>query len=131
MSEKDISRWHNTITPRDEAPQPWTIGSGGSWDMLNVQPISDEMLAELAQRYQYSGTPWNCRSLPLSPNDREYMFLLYYSMQGLVARMRKSDALADKYREALVEIANGATGYLDRDTDLAIAKRALGIEVDE
>ncbi|MDE1007692.1 MAG: hypothetical protein OSB38_18670 [Paraburkholderia fungorum] len=36
------------------------------------------------------------------------------------------------YREALTEIANGATGFLDRDTDLAnIAKRALGIAVDE
>ncbi len=36
------------------------------------------------------------------------------------------------YRQALVEIAHGATGYLDRDTDLAnIAKRALGMEVNE
>lgn len=32
----------------------------------------------------------------------------------------------------LTEIANGATGFLDRDTDLAnIAKRALGMEVFE
>jgi hypothetical protein len=35
-----------------------------------------------------------------------------------------------EYREALEQIANGATGFLDRDTDLAnIAKRALGMEV--
>lgn len=91
MSEKDIVRWHKTITPQDKAPQPWTIGSGGSWDMLEVQPIPDEMLAELAKLYSHSGTPWNCRSLPLSPSDREYMFLLYFSMQGLVARMRQAE----------------------------------------
>jgi hypothetical protein len=37
-----------------------------------------------------------------------------------------------RYRNALVQIANGATGYLDNDTTLAnIAKRALGIEVEE
>lgn len=95
MAENDINRWHDTITPREKAPQPWSIGSGGSWDMLDVQPIPDEMLAELMQRYQYSGTPWNCRSLPLSPNDREYMFLLFYSMQGLVARMRAAEKRAD------------------------------------
>lgn len=91
MSEKDINRWRDTITPRDKAPQPWTIKSGGSWDMLEVQPIPDSMLAELAERYYYAGTPWNCRSMPLSASDREYMYLLYYSMQGLVARMRQAE----------------------------------------
>ncbi|SKC78519.1 hypothetical protein SAMN05445504_2414 [Burkholderia sp. CF099] len=111
MSEEDINRWANTVTPRDKAPQPWTIKSGGSWDMLDVQPIPDAMLAELAQVYHRIGTPWNCRSLPLMPNDREYMFLLYYSMQGLVARMRRSDALvaellvvANDFEEALGEL---------------------------
>ena len=94
MSEKDINRWQATITPRDKAPQPWTMGSGGSWDMMQVQPISDSMLAELAQRYYYAGTPWNCRSMPLSDCDREYMYLLYSSMQGLVARMRQAEKRA-------------------------------------
>jgi hypothetical protein len=94
MSEKDINRWLNTITPRDKAPQPWTLGSGGSWDMQEVQPIPDAMLAELAERYYYAGTPWNCRSMPLSDSDREYMYLLYTSMQGLVARMRLAEKRA-------------------------------------
>lgn len=96
MSEKDIERWNAAVTPRDKAPQPWTLGSGGSWDMLQVQPIPDEMLAELAQRYHYSGTPWNCRSMPLSSGDREYMYLLYSSMQGLVARMRLAEQQASE-----------------------------------
>lgn len=103
MSEEDINRWHDTITPRDKAPQPWSLGSGGSWDMLEVQPIPDDMLADLMQRYSYGGTPWNCRSMPLSQSDREYMFLLYYSMQGLVARMR----IAEK-RVAELESAQSA-----------------------
>lgn len=94
MSERDIKRWHDAVTPFDKAPKPWAIGSGGSWDMLPVQPIPDAMLAELAQRYYYSGTPWNCRSLPLSAGDREYMYLLYSSMQGLVARMRAEEKKA-------------------------------------
>jgi len=97
VSEKDINRWHATITPRDKAPQPWTLGSGGSWDMLQVQPIPDAMLAELAQRYHYAGTPWNCRSMPLSDGDREYMYLLYSCMQGLVARMRLAEKAAARY----------------------------------
>lgn len=102
MSERDIKRWQDTITPRDKAPHPWTIGSGGSWDMMEVQPIPDAMLAELAQRYQYAGTTWNCRSMPLSESDREYMYMLYYGMQGLVARLR----LAEKERDfAKTEIA--------------------------
>jgi len=46
MSERDIKRWQDTITPRDKAPQPWTIGSGGSWDMMEVQPVPDAMLAD-------------------------------------------------------------------------------------
>lgn len=90
MSEKNIRRWGETITPRDTSA-PWVMGPGGSFDMLEVQPIPDEMLAELTQAFAYSGTPWNCRSLPLSPSDREYMYLLYYSMQGLIARMRAAE----------------------------------------
>lgn len=93
MSEKDINRWQETITPRDLS-KPWTIGSGGSWDMQKVEPIPDSMLAELAKLYNSHGCPWNCRSLPLSPSDREYMYLLYYSMQGLVARMRLAEKKA-------------------------------------
>ena len=70
--------------------------------MMEVQPIPDAMLAELAQRYQYAGTPWNCRRMPLSESDREYMYMLYYGMQGLVARLR----LAEKERDfAKTEIA--------------------------
>jgi len=95
--DKNINRWHEAITPRDKSSKPWTLGSGGSWDMFNVQPISDEMLSELAQRYHYSGSPWNCRSMPLSDSDREYMFLLYYGMQGLVARMRQLEQDAARY----------------------------------
>lgn len=101
MSEKDINRWHDTIAPREKAPQPWTIKSGGSWDMLDIQPIPDAMLAELMQVYHRIGTPWNCRSLPLSPTDREHMFLLHYSMQGLVSRMRRSDEIAAHLLDAL------------------------------
>jgi hypothetical protein len=104
MSEKDIKRWQDTIAPHDKAPHPWTVKSGGSWDMLDVQPIPDAMLAELAQVYQRIGTPWNCRSLPLSPADREYMYLLYFSMQGLVARMRRSDEVAADLLEALLAL---------------------------
>jgi hypothetical protein len=122
MSEKDINRWQATIAPRDKAPQPWTVKSGGSWDMLDVQPIPDAMLSELAQRYQYAGTPWNCRSLPLSPNDREYMYLLYFSMQGLVARMRKSDALAAELLEALMALY--AVAHVECDEDYGAVTNA-------
>jgi len=120
MTDKKINRWQDTITPRDKAPQPWTVKSGGSWDMLDVQPIPDEMLAELACDYHRLGTPWNCRSLPLSPNDREYMFLLYYSMQGLVARMRAAEKRTAQLEEAAILQAatrdapqGGLTGELE------------------
>jgi hypothetical protein len=91
-ADKNINRWHEVITPRNKAPLPWTIKSGGSWDMLEVQPISDEMLSELARRYYSAGAPWNCRSTPLSDSDREYMFMLYYAFQGMVARLRVAEA---------------------------------------
>lgn len=90
MSEKDINRWQATITPRDTS-KPWTLGSGGSFDMQDVKPIPDEMLVELARCENYMGAPWNCRSLPLSVSDREYMYLLYFSSKGLVARMRLAE----------------------------------------
>ncbi len=92
MSEKDINRWQDTVTPR--TPGEWKMGSGGSWDMTDVQPVPDEMLAELARHYYSAGCPWNCRSMPLSDGDREYMFLLYFCMQGLIARMRKAEQAA-------------------------------------
>jgi len=142
MSEKDINRWQDTVTPREKAPQPWQIGNGGSWDRLEVQPIPDEMLAELAQRYQYAGTPWNCRSMPLSACDREYMYLLYYSMQGLVARMRQAEkraAEAEAERDALradterwrslytraINEANGLTNYVEDRPELRRAEKQL------
>ena len=93
MTEKDINRWQETIVPRD-LTKPWVMGPGGSFDMQKVKPIPDSMLTELAQRYNSHGCPWNCRSMPLSPGDREYMYLLYYSMQGLVARMRIAEKQA-------------------------------------
>lgn len=95
--------------------------------MLDVQPIPDEMLAELAQMYHYSGSPWNCKSMPLSDRDREYMYLLYYSMQGFVARLRQAERqsddlaglvkrLAHTLRKAAPgnDLAEKATDYLQR-----------------
>lgn len=133
MSEKDINRWHDTITPFDKAPQPWRLGSGGSWDMLEVQPIPDAMLAELAQRYYYGGTPWNCRSMPLSDSDREYMYLLYSCMQGLVARMRQAERRADDAVAAerercarIVERINGWVGTREIAAEIRGETRILG-----
>lgn len=101
MSERDINRWSDTITPRDTS-KPWTMGSGGSFDMQHVEPIPDKMLTELAQWMRMGYTPWNGRSMPLSDGDREFMYLLYYSASGLVARMR----LAEKQTaEAMAEVA--------------------------
>lgn len=104
MSEKDINRWQETITPRDTS-KPWIMGPGGSFDMQDVQPIPDAMLAELAKLYNSHGCPWNCRSLPLSASDREYMYLLYYSMQGLVARMRLAEKEAADLRADAMTMA--------------------------
>lgn len=88
MSERDINRWSQAVQPDSRRPAKWEIGSGKSWDMFDMAPIQDSMLSELAQRYYYGGTPWNCRSFPVTPGDREWMYLLYHSMEGLVARMR-------------------------------------------
>jgi hypothetical protein len=102
MSYKNINRWEATITPSDTS-KPWIMGSGGSWDLKEIKPIPDEMLAELAQRYNSHGTPWNCRSMPLSDGDREYMFLLYFSMQGLVSRMRIAEKRVAELEAAAIE----------------------------
>ena len=100
MTEKDINRWQQTILPHDPK-KPWVMGPGGSFDMQEVHPIPDSMLSELAQMYNSHGCPWNSRSMPLSPGDREYMYLLHYSMQGLVARMR----IAEKQAAAAPDLA--------------------------
>lgn len=99
MTAEAIDRWCEAILPRRDSP--WVTGSGGSWDLQPVEPISDRMLSELAQSYSYTGTPWNCRSLPLSDRDREYMYLLYYSMQGLVARMRSAEREVESLKAQL------------------------------
>lgn len=92
------------ICPYDHT-QLWTVGSGGSWDLKNVLPISDDSMYKLAQLYQYSGSPWNCRATPLSDSDREYMFCLYYSMQGLVARVRKAELDNDNLKSLVKRLA--------------------------
>lgn len=106
MSEKDINRWHEAVLPKHRRPEPWVIGH--SWDTYEVQPIPDCMLAELAQLYNYSGTPWNCRSLPLSPSDREFMYLLYYSMHGLIARFREAERRVDELEAENAELRRDA-----------------------
>jgi hypothetical protein len=57
-----------------------------------------------------------------------------YDIADAMLRKRSDPECPSPYRlrEVLIQIANGATGYLDNDTTLAnIAKRALGMEVDE
>jgi hypothetical protein len=104
MSEKDINRWHADLR-RNGKPEP--MGNGlVDFNRWEPAPITDEMLAELTQRFHYAGAPWNCRSMPLSPSDREYMFLLSFSMQGLVSRMRRSDEIVANVLAALRGLAN-------------------------
>jgi hypothetical protein len=91
-TEKDINRWKSAICERPEGP--WTMGNGGSFDRTTIHPISDEMLAELAQWLYVGYTPWNARSMPLSAGDRQFMYMLYYSVQGLIARMRAAEKAA-------------------------------------
>jgi hypothetical protein len=91
-TEKDINRWQAAIQERPEGP--WIMGNGGSFDRTEIKPISDEMLAELAHWLHMGYTPWNGRSMPLSPRDRQFMYLLYFSVQGLVARMRAAEKAA-------------------------------------
>lgn len=90
MSEKDINRWQALTYIRPDGP--WDMGCGGSFDRQEVRPISDELMAELAHWLKMGYTPWNGRSMPLSPGDRQFMFLLYFSVQGLVSRVRAAEA---------------------------------------
>lgn len=95
INERDINRWQALIQERPEGP--WEMGCGGSFDRTIIKPISDDMLAELADWLRTGYTPWNGRSMPLSAGDRQYMFMLYFSVQGLIARVRASEkALAAK-----------------------------------
>jgi hypothetical protein len=91
-TEKDINRWQAEIQERPEGP--WVLGNGGSFDRTTIKPISDEMLAELAHWLHMGYTPWNGRSMPLSSRDRQFMYLLYFSVQGLVSRMRAAEKAA-------------------------------------
>lgn len=128
MSEKDISRWQETITPRDTS-KPWVMGPGGSFDMQDVQPIPDSMLAELAQLYNSHGCPWNCLSMPLSPSDREYMYLLYYSMQGLVARMRAAEKAAATVGELAMMVRRLCSRTPDGQPRITDATREQAMEL--
>jgi hypothetical protein len=104
MSEKDINRWHADLRRFSE---PKRLANGlVDFNRWEPAPITDEMLAELTQLFSYSGAPWNCRSLPLTPSDREYMYLLYCSMQGIVSRMRQSDAFAAELLALLIELTD-------------------------
>lgn len=128
MAEKDINRWQETITPRDRS-KPWVMGPGGSFDMQDVKPIPDSMLAELAQLYNSHGCPWNCRSLPLSASDREYMYLLYYSMQGLVARMRLAEKRAAPLGDLAMMIRRLCSRNLDGTPRITDATREQALEL--
>ncbi|QQN29314.1 hypothetical protein [Pseudomonas syringae group genomosp. 3] len=86
-TEKDIERWHALIAESPEGP--WVMGNGGSFDRQGVKPISDELMSELGQWLRMGYTPWNGRSV--SPTDRQFMYLLYYSVQGLVSRVRRAE----------------------------------------
>lgn len=100
-TDKDINRWQALITQRPEGPWEMSGPHGSSYDRTVNLPISDEMLEELALWLRMGYTPWNGRSMPLSPKDREFMFLLYYSVQGLVARVRAAEQdAAAQAREA-------------------------------
>lgn len=112
MSDKNVMRWSTTINPVDRSnTKPWVMGPGGSWDMADLQPIPDSMLAELAQCYYDAGTPWNCRSMSLSDSDREYMYLLYFSMQGLVVRMQQAEKRAAELKADNERLHQRLRGY--------------------
>lgn len=91
VSEKDIERWQALIQEKPEGPWEMDGPRGSSYDRIVNRPISDDMLAELAQWLRIGYTPWNGRSMPLSPGDRQFMCLLYFSVQGLIARMRLAE----------------------------------------
>lgn len=91
VSEKDIERWQALIQERPAGPWEMSGPHGSSYDRTVNRPISDDLLAELAQWLRMGYTPWNGRSMPLSPGDRQFMYLLYFSVQGLIARMRAAE----------------------------------------
>jgi len=96
INEKDINRWQALIQERPEGP--WEMGNGGSFDRTVIKPISDDMLAELANWLRLGYTPWNGRSIPLNAGDRQFMYMLYFSVQGLIARVRAAEkALATPF----------------------------------
>lgn len=128
MAEKDINRWQDAIIKRDTT-KPWVMGPGGSFDMQEIQPIPDDMLAELAQRYNSHGCPWNCRSMPLSSSDREYMYLLYYSMQGLVARMRAAEKRAAPVGELAMMVRRLCSKTPDGQPRITDATRGQALEL--
>lgn len=104
-TEKDIERWHALIA---ESPNgPWVLGNGGSFDRQGVKPISDDLMSELGQWLRMGYTPWNGRSV--SPSDRQFMYLLYYSVQGLVSRVR--------HAERELHRAQPATAKVDEDEE--------------
>lgn len=92
VREKDIDRWQSLIQTKPAGP--WEMGCGGSFDRTTINPISDDMLAELSQWLRMGYTPWNGRSMPLSPGDRQFMYMLYFSVQGLIARVRVAEKAA-------------------------------------
>lgn len=85
-----ISRWQDQTL--DMPSGPWIVDNGGSFDRTRIKPISDEMLEELALWLRLGYTPWNGQTLPLSDSDRQFMYLLYYSVQGLISRVRTVEA---------------------------------------
>lgn len=102
LSERDIERWQKLICEKPEGP--WVMGNGGSFDRTKIKPISDEMLLELALWLRQGYTPWNGRSMPLSAGDRQFMYMLYFSVQGLISRMRAAEkALAEAQAPAVTD----------------------------
>lgn len=97
-SEEDIHRWAALILKKKDGP--WTVGNGGSFDRIGIAPISDAMLEELAHWLRIGYTPWNGMNTPLRPADRQYMYLLYYSVQGLVARIRHAERASSEGSQA-------------------------------
>lgn len=100
-TEKDIERWHALIAESPEGP--WVMGNGGSFDRQVVKPISDELMSELGQWLRMGYTPWNGRSV--SPTDRQFMYLLYYSVQGLVSRVRSAERDLHSAQPATAKVA--------------------------
>lgn len=114
-TEKDIDRWQRLTYVRPDGP--WELGNGGSFDRQEVRPISDEMMAELAAWLHLGYTPWNGRSMPLSTGDRQFMYMLYFSAQGLVTRMRAAERQAAAV-PLMLEALRRVTDRMERVFDL-------------